>query len=126
MPFVITWDGEMVGMVTVSNIIWGSARMCSIGYWVASSHAGRGITPTAVALVCDHLFGTVGLHRVEISIRPENAASLRIVAKLGFTELGLAPGYLHIAGDWRDHRVFQLLAEDAPRGLLPRALSAQQ
>lgn len=121
MPFVVTWDGEMVGMVTVSNITWGSARMATIGYWVVQSHAGRGITPTAVALVCDHLFDTVGLHRVEISIRPENAASLRIVAKLGFTEVGLAMGYLHIAGGWRDHRVFQLLAEDAPRGLLRRA-----
>ena len=122
MPFVATWDGEMVGMVTVSNITWGSARMGTIGYWVAQSHAGRDITPIGVALVCDHLFTTLGLHRVEIAIRPENAASLRIVEKLGFTEIGLAPGYLHIAGSWRDHRVFQLLAEDVSRGVLHRAL----
>ena len=123
MPFVTTWDGEMVGMVTVSNITWGSARMGTIGYWVAQGHAGRGITPTAVALVCDHLFGTVGLHRVEIAIRPENVASLRIVDKLGLTAIGTAPRYLHIAGDWRDHHVFQLLAEDVPRGVLSRVTS---
>lgn len=120
LPFVATWDGEMIGMVTVSNIIWGSSRSASIGYWVAQSHAGRGITPTGVALVCDHLFTTVGLHRIEIAIRPENVASLRIVAKLGFTEIGLATGYLHIAGSWRDHRVFQLLADDVPHGVLSR------
>ncbi len=121
MPFVTTWDGEMVGMVTVSNIVWGSARTGTIGYWVAQSHAGRGITPTAVALVCDHLFTAAGLHRVEIAIRPENVASLRIVDKLGFTRIGLAPRYLHIAGGWRDHQVFQMVAEDVPRGLLERA-----
>ncbi|MFC5675777.1 GNAT family N-acetyltransferase [Aeromicrobium endophyticum] len=120
MPFAVTWDDEVVGMLTVSGITWGSARWASLGYWVSQSHAGRGVTPTAVALVCDHLLTTVGLHRVEISIRPENAASLRVVAKLGFTEVGLARGFLHIAGHWRDHRVFQVLAEDVPDSLVTR------
>lgn len=120
MPFAATWSGEMVGQVTVNSITRGSAQFASIGYWVSRSHAGRGVTPTAVALVCDHLFMRAGLHRIEISIRPENAASLRVVEKLRFTEVGLAPGYLHIAGDWRDHRVFQILKEDVPEGLLQR------
>jgi ribosomal-protein-alanine N-acetyltransferase len=120
MPFVLTWDDEIAGMLTVNGITWGSARWASIGYWVARSHAGRGITPTAVALVCDHLLTTVGLHRVEIAIRPENAASLRVVDKLGFTEIGLARSFLHIAGEWRDHRLFQILAEDVPDGLAVR------
>jgi ribosomal-protein-alanine N-acetyltransferase len=120
MPFVLTWDDEFVGMLTVNGITWGSARWASIGYWISESHAGRGITPTAVALATDHLLTTVGLHRVEIAIRPDNAPSLRVVHKLGFTEVGLAPRFLHIAGDWRDHRVFQILAEDVPDGLLAR------
>ena len=46
--------------------------------------AGRGITPTAVAMAIDHCFGPVGLHRVEVDIRPENVRSLRVVEKLGF------------------------------------------
>lgn len=124
MPFAVTWAGDMVGQVTVSGITRGSALWASIGYWVARSHAGRGITPTAVALVCDHLFTKVGLHRIEISIRPENAASLRVVDKLGFEEFGLAPRYLHIAGQWRDHRMFQLLKEDVPHGVLARLRGA--
>ena len=92
MPFALTWDDEMVGQLTVNGISWGSARWASLGYWVAQSHAGRGITTTAVALVCDHLFAEVQLHRIEIAIRPENASSLRVVEKLGFTEIGTAPG----------------------------------
>ena len=120
MPFAVTWEGEMVGQMTVNSIVWGSARWATIGYWVSRSHAGRGITPTALALVCDHLLGTVGLHRLEIAIRPENDASLRVAEKLGFVEIGLARKYLHIAGDWRDHRVFQMLAEDVPGGVLNR------
>lgn len=120
MPFAVTWRGDMVGQVTVNGISWASARWASIGYWVSRQHAGRGITPVAVALVADHLLDSVGLHRVEISVRPENAASLRVVEKLGLEEVGLARGYLHIDGDWRDHRVFQVLVDDEPGRLLAR------
>lgn len=126
MPFALTWDGELVGMLTVNGITWGSARWANMGYWVSRSHAGRGITPIAVALVCDHLLTTVGLHRVEIAIRPENAASLRVVEKLGFTEIGVARRFLHIAGEWRDHRIFQILAEDVPGGLMARVQAPGQ
>ena len=93
-----------------------------MGYWVDRAHAGRGITPTAVALACDHCFTGLGLHRVEIAIRPENAASLRVMEKLGFAEIGLAPRYLHIDGAWRDHRLFALTAEDVPQGVLARVV----
>ena len=120
LPFTVTWQGEMVGQVTVNGISWASARWASVGYWIGRRHAGRGITPVAVALVIDHLLDEVGLHRVEVSVRPENAASLRVVHKLGLDEVGLARGYLHIDGDWRDHRVFQVLADDRRGRLLSR------
>lgn len=124
MPFAVTWDGELVGQLTVNSITRGSALSASIGYWIAESHAGRGITTLAVAIVSDHLLTRAGLHRVEIAIRPENAASLRIVAKLGFEEVGIARRFLHINGGWRDHRIFQILAEDVPEGLVARALAS--
>jgi len=83
--------------------------------------AGRGVITYALALVLDHCFGAVGLHRIEADVRPENVASLRVVAKLGFAEEGRHRRYLFIDGAWRDHVSFALLAEDAPRGVL-RAL----
>jgi len=116
LPFATTWDDGLVGQVTVSSITWGSARSASIGYWVDAAYAGRGITPTAVALVIDHCFGTVGLHRIEIAVRPENASSLRIVDKLGLRREGEAPRYLHIDGDWRDHLLFAVTCEEVPGG----------
>lgn len=124
MPFVVTWDREVVGQLTVNSIARGSAMSSTIGYWIARSHAGLGITTLAVALVSDHLLTTAGLHRVEIAIRPENAASLRVVEKLGFDEVGLARGYIHIDGQWRDHRVFQVVSEDVHGTLVSRALAS--
>lgn len=119
-PWVLTYNDRLVGQVTVSGITLGSARWAQVGYWVDRDVAGRGIVPTGVALAVDHCFGAGALHRVEVNIRPENAASLRVVRKLGFREEGLRAGFLHIDGAWRDHLGFSLCAEDVPGGLLQR------
>ena len=111
-PFAIETDGRLVGQMHLFGIAWGSLRSASAGYWVAESVAGQGIMPLALAAACDHAFLGLGLHRVEVNIRPENTASLRVVEKLGFRDEGLRRRYLHIAGEWRDHRSFALTSED--------------
>jgi len=120
LPFVVVYDGALVGQLTVGGITYGSLCSAHIGYWVDSRVAGRGIMPTAVALAVDHCFLVLRLHRVEVNVRPENAASLRVVEKLGFREEGLRRSFLHISGEWRDHRSFALTADEVPQGLLAR------
>ena len=126
LPWLVFFDTggrgplQLAGQLTVSGIVGGSASWGQIGYWVDQRLAGRGIVPTAVALAVDYCFEVMHLHRVEIAIRPENVASLRVVAKLGFRPEGLRPRYLHIDGDWRDHVVFALNAEEVPGGMLQR------
>ena len=122
LPFAITWDGDLVGQITVSNVVRGAFDGASVGYWVDQRVAGRGVVPTALALVVDHCFREVGLHRVEAEVRPENAASLRVVSKLGFREEGLHRRLLFIDGDWRDHLCFAVLREEAAGGVLRRYL----
>jgi ribosomal-protein-alanine N-acetyltransferase len=121
LPFVITYDDRLVGQLTVGNVLLGSARSASIGYWIDQAVAGRGITPTAVAMAVDHAFSAGRLHRIEIAIRPENVASLAVVAKLGLREEGVRERLLHIDGQWRDHRTFAVTVEEVvPDGLLGR------
>ena len=111
-PFAIETEGRLVGQMHLFGIAWGSLRSACAGYWVAKSVAGQGIMPLALAAACDHAFLGLGLHRVEVNIRPENTASLRVVEKLGFRDEGVRLRYLHIDGDWRDHRCFALTSED--------------
>jgi len=125
LPFALEVDGEFAGQLNVSQVSFGSLSSCAIGYWVAERFAGRGVTPTAVALVADHCFSELGLHRVEICIRPENGPSLRVVEKLGFRYEGLRRRYIHIDGGWRDHFAFALTAEDVPGGVLGRWRSGE-
>jgi ribosomal-protein-alanine N-acetyltransferase len=120
LPFAVDAGGVLVGQLTVSGIAWGSLRSAQVGYWVDHRVAGRGIIQTAVALSVDHCFFTLGLHRLEVNIRPENRASLRVVEKLGFRPEGVRRRYLHIDGAWRDHATFALTVDDVPGGLLPR------
>ncbi len=125
LPFAITYEGRLVGQVTIGNIVRGSFQSGYAGYWVDGRVAGRGIMPTALALTVDHCLGPAALHRIEVNIRPENTASRRVVEKLGFREEGLHERLLFIDGAWRDHVGYAVTKEDVPRGLLTRWLSAR-
>jgi ribosomal-protein-alanine N-acetyltransferase len=125
LPFVIEYDGKLAGQLNVSSISYGSLSSASIGYWVSEGVAGHGIMPTAVALTSDHCFFELGLHRLEICIRPENNASLRVVQKLGFRYEGLRRRYIHINGAWCDHYSFALVSEELAEGVLDRWLAGR-
>jgi ribosomal-protein-alanine N-acetyltransferase len=126
MPFAIMLrepDGERyaghISLGSISRRAFGSAYA---GYWVDSAVAGRGIMPTALALLVDHAFGPGGLHRIEVNVRPENRASRRVAEKLGFREEAYHPRYMFIDGGWRDHVGYALTIEDVAGegGLLAR------
>lgn len=112
LPFVVVYGDRLVGQMSVSNVIRGALRSCSVGYWIDSAVAGRGITPTALALVIDHCLTEVRLHRVEVNIRPENQASLRVVEKLGLRREGYHERFLDIDGAWRDHVTYAITVEE--------------
>lgn len=120
LPMVLEADNQLIGQLNVSQITYGSLSSASLGYWIVPAFAGRGIMPVAVAMVTDHLFFEMGLHRVEVCIRPENQASLRIVEKLGFRFEGLRRNFIHIDRKWRDHYCFALVVDEVPTGVLHR------
>lgn len=120
LALVMEYQGEVVGQLNVANILYGSVSSGTIGYWIAKKAAGNSIVPICVAMAIDYLLDQGGLHRVEIDIRPENAASLRVVEKLGLREEGLKQRYIHIDGAWRDHRIFAITKEEISGSMLAR------
>lgn len=112
LPYVIELDGQFCGQLTIGNVTHGALRSAWIGYWVASSATGGGVATGALALGLDHCFGLVKLHRVEATVRPENAASRAVLAKVGFREEGLLRRYLNVDGSWRDHLLVALTVEE--------------
>jgi [ribosomal protein S5]-alanine N-acetyltransferase len=112
-PYVIEVAGSVAGRITVTNVARGPFRSGTLGYWVAQEHTGRGVATHAVRHVADDCFAHHELHRLEAATLVDNIASQKVLRRVGFTLIGPAPRYLHIAGDWRDHLLFQLIADVA-------------
>jgi ribosomal-protein-alanine N-acetyltransferase len=112
LPFAITVNGEFAGQIMIGNLMRDPLWSAYVGYWVGSHVVSGGVTTGAVALALDHCFGPVGLHRIEATVRPENIASRRVLAKLGFREEGLFRRYLNVEGEWRDHLCYAVTIED--------------
>jgi ribosomal-protein-alanine N-acetyltransferase len=104
--FAIWQENHLIGQISMGGIIMGAMRGAHIGYWIDREYAGRGYTTEAVNLLTEYGFSVLALHRIEINLRPENAASRRVAEKAGYVLEGERPRYLHIDGDWRDHLSF--------------------
>lgn len=107
---------QLVGQMIAAPVLWGSMRTTTLGYWVDQAHAGQNIVPRSVALASDYLLTRVGLHRIEINIVPDNAASIRVVEKLALRSEGIRKDYIHINGTWRDHESFAITRDELPPG----------
>ena len=104
--FFIWHENNLVGQITLGGVMYGALRGAHIGYWIDRNFANRGFTTQAVKLVTAFSFAELGLHRLEINVRPENAASCRVALKAGYSEEGQRKAFLHIDGAWRDHICF--------------------
>ena len=104
--------GGFIGEVSLGSVQRGPFQSAFVGYWVDEEHAGQGYVPEGVALILRYGFEELGLHRVEAAIVPRNAASRRVVEKLGLREEGLAERFLQIRGVWEDHTRFAITVEE--------------
>lgn len=104
-------DGAIAGVINVSQIFHGNFRSAYLGYYAGAGFMGRGYMSEGLRLVLRHAFGTLGLHRLEANIQPENLRSIRLVRRAGFRREGFSPRYLKIGGRWRDHERWAITAE---------------
>lgn len=105
-------DEAILGNASVSGIHYGALWNCYVGYWIGERYNGQGFMTEALCLLFDFLFTDLRLHRAQLAIMPRNAASRRVVEKLGLREEGIARRYLKIAGAWEDHIRYAILAEE--------------
>ncbi len=106
-------DDDVVGSANLQNIVRGAMQGGTLGYWVDVGHLRRGLASAAV----EHLVErgrALGLHRLEAGTMVENLASQRLLLKAGFVPYGTVPKFLHIAGGWRDHHLYQRILHDGP------------
>jgi [ribosomal protein S5]-alanine N-acetyltransferase len=110
--FAFDTDAHLIGAISLSHVRRGVAHAASVGYWIGTPYAGRGLMTEALSLLAPFAFSTLRLHRLEAGCVPTNAGSIRVLEKSGFTHEGLARKYLRIRGVWQDHLLFARLADD--------------
>ncbi len=105
-------DDALLGGISLSNVRRGVAQCGTLGYWIGESYARQGYMTEALQLIIEFCFGQLALHRIEAACLPHNEASQKLLRRAGFTQDGYARKYLKIRGEWHDHLLFSLLAED--------------
>ncbi|WP_244163222.1 GNAT family N-acetyltransferase [Paenibacillus pectinilyticus] len=97
------YDDQIIGSIALSNIVRGAFQSCHLGYRLDGEFLNRGLMTEGIQAVIVYAFDELKLHRIEANIMPRNAASMKVVKKLGFYDEGLALKYLKIHGVWEDH-----------------------
>ena len=105
-------DDALVGVYNFSEIVRGAFQSAFLGYFAFSPLGGQGLMTEGLAAALDIAFLRLKLHRVEVNVQPNNARSLALAERLGFTREGYSRRYVKISGRWRDHVRLAMLAED--------------
>ncbi|WP_431033879.1 GNAT family N-acetyltransferase [Streptomyces sp. P6-2-1] len=102
-------SGALVGDVGVR--LDANLRQADLGFTLAPAAQGRGYATEAVRAVLGDLFDRRGLHRVSAVCDVRNAASARLLERVGFRREGLRPAYTWLKGEWTDDLLYGLLAD---------------
>ena len=78
-------DGLLVGAIRLSR---RADEAGEIAYWIGTPHRRRGYAAEAVRRLSSYAFARLGLPRVVATVLPGNAASLSVLARLGFVRTG--------------------------------------
>jgi [ribosomal protein S5]-alanine N-acetyltransferase len=105
-------DEAIAGSINLSQIIRGSFHSCFMGYQLFEGFTGRGYMTDAVIMALGFAFREAKLHRVEANVQPQNASSIAVLQRCGFSKEGFSPKYLKIGGRWRDHERWAIIKED--------------
>lgn len=93
--FVVEFQGRVIGKA-------GCWRLPEVGYILHPDHWGQGVATEALSAVIGHVFATRDAGAITADVDPRNAASLRLLAKLGFRETHRASRTWLVGDEWCD------------------------
>lgn len=102
-----------IGSVCFNNILQGAFHKCMLGYKLGQNFCHQGYMQEALTMLIPLIMKEINLHRIEAYVQPDNAPSVRLLTRLGFTEEGYLQKYAEICGRWTDHLIFSYLRKDS-------------
>jgi RimJ/RimL family protein N-acetyltransferase len=99
--FILEYEGRAIGKA-------GCWRLGEIGFILHPEHWGKGLAHEALHAIISHNFQTLAVDRLEADVDPRNAASLRLLSRLGFCEVGRSSNTILVGDDWCDSVYLEL------------------
>ncbi|MES2623807.1 MAG: GNAT family N-acetyltransferase [Pseudomonadota bacterium] len=94
---------RLIGVCSLTNIVYSAASFCFMGYSVDRREEGTGAMTKIVEHTIRYAFDVLNLNRISASYMPVNLRSGRLLTKLGFEKEGYSKRLLKINGQWEDH-----------------------
>lgn len=110
--WVVELNGDLVEEARLDNINPQDRRArLAIGLF-NEHHLGRGIGRSAVKLVLDQAFGSLGLHRVDLRVLSYNRRAIRCYEACGFVREGLERESARVGSAWHDDWIMSILEQE--------------
>jgi ribosomal-protein-alanine N-acetyltransferase len=106
---IVNDAGTIIGQIEFFEVVdyWSAYEISYLLY--EQAERGKGIVTEAVNLLVRYLFENKTVNRLQLAIHPENAPSLRVAEKCGFTYEGTARGAWYNKGVYHDMEIFSIL-----------------
>lgn len=122
---ILAETGELIGVIAMFDLDLRNKRT-EIGYWLGKAYWGQGLASEAVRLIVHYCFDELKLHRVYAHVFTGNAASERLLLRIGFQWEGMERESRLRRGRWMDSILYGLLKSDYQRRRTRRGASLSQ
>ncbi|KWR73132.1 hypothetical protein RN04_04605 [Arthrobacter sp. W1] len=119
----VAYRDRLVGLVC--GTVDPANQNAWVWYWMNQDYRGRSLATRAVATLVNHLFGELGLYRLELGLRANNPGSKRVAECNGFLREGVERGKFLVAGERVDVYAYARLRTDQVPDVVPLPWSTQ-
>ncbi|GAB3458297.1 GNAT family N-acetyltransferase [Actinophytocola sediminis] len=99
-------DDQLIGFARLGL---SGVKAAKLGGAVVANNWRKGYAIDGARTIITFGFAILGLHRITAAIGPDNAGSIAVVTRLGFTHEGRLRDHVHTNGAWRDSELFSIL-----------------
>ncbi len=108
---ILKHTGECIGQAAYF-LVDEHNHFGEIEYCIGTSFQGKGYATEATRAIIDYGFDVIGFNKVQICVRPSNAASNRVIDKCGFTYEGTLRDYFYIDGKYEGRKYYSILKSE--------------
>lgn len=106
----IEHQGDIVGVIAFHEFD-NANRQTSMGFWISSSHQGKGIVSRSCARLIEYAFMDLGLNRVIMKIAEGNVPSRRVAERNGLVHEGTSRQSEWLYDHFVDQAIYAAVAD---------------